>query len=268
MVKRVDFFLREKLNIPLGLADENVVLLDPCCGTGSYLIEAIKIIHQRLTETSGALAPNKLRKAVKERIIGFELLAAPFIISHLQLGLFLSKLKAPLAEDERAAVYLTNALTGWQPRDKEKQEAFAFSEFQEERDAAEKVKQCAKILVVIGNPPYDRYAGVSEEEEGDFIQPYKKGLYERFGIRKQLLDDLYIRFFRLGERVIAEHSGKGIVCFISNSSWINGESQPVMREHLVQSFSEIWIDNLRGSGAFSGSRGPIISPTETFLSTA
>ena len=113
-------------------------------------------------------------------------------------------------------------------------------------DAAEKVKQGARILVVIGNPPCDRYAGVSEEEEDDFIQPYKKGLYERFGIRKQLLDDPYIRFFRLGERVIAEHSGKGIVCLISNSSWIGRESHPVMREHLAQSFSEIWIAS--GSG--------------------
>lgn len=256
MVNRVDYFLREKLGLSLGLADENVVLLDPCCGTGSYLIEAIKIIHQRLTETSGELASNKLRKAVKERVIGFELLTAPFVIAHLQLGLLLSKLKAPLGEDDRAAVYLTNALTGWQPRDKTKQEAFAFTEFRDERDAADKVKQGAKILVVIGNPPYDRYAGVSEEEEGDFIQPYKRGLHDRFGIRKQLLDDQYIRFFRLGERVIAEHSGKGIVCYISNSSWLNGESHPLMREHLVQSFNEIWIDNLRGSGAFSGSRGP------------
>lgn len=256
MVKRVDYFLREKLSLPLGLADENVVLLDPCCGTGSYLIEAIKIIHHRFKETSGELASSKLRKAVKERVIGFELLTAPFVISHLQLGLLLSKLNAPLGEDDRAAVYLTNALTGWLPRDKTKQEAFAFSEFREERDAADRVKQGAKILVVIGNPPYDRYAGVSEEEEGDFIQPYKKDLYERFGIRKQLLDDLYIRFFRLGERVIAEHSGKGIVAFISNSSWLNGESHPIMREHIVQNFNEIWIDNLRGSGAYSGSRGP------------
>lgn len=255
MVKRVDYFLREKLNIPLGLADDNVVILDPCCGTGSYLIETIKIIHQRLTETSGVLAANKLRKAVKERIIGFELLAAPFVISHLQLGLLLSKFKAPLAEDERAAVYLTNALTGWQPRDKTKQEAIAFTEFRDERDAAEKVKQGAKILVVMGNPPYDRYAGVDPQVDVDFIQPYKKHLYERFGIRKQLLDDLYIRFFRLGERVITEYSGKGIVCFVSNSSWLNGESHPLMREHLVQSFDEIWIDNLRGSGSYSGSRG-------------
>lgn len=256
MVKRVDYFLREKLNLSLGLADDNVVILDPCCGTGSFLLESIKIINDRLTEVHGALAQSKLLKAVKERIIGFEILTAPFVIAHLQIDSFLSKLKAPLNEDERAAVYLTNALTGWQPRDKSKEEAFSFMEFKDERDAADKVKRGSKILVVMGNPPYDRYAGVSEEEDGDFIQPYKKDLFKRFRIRKQLLDDLYIRFFRLAERVIAEQTGKGVVCYISNFSWLNGESHPVMRESLVHNFDEIWIDNTRGSGAYAGSRGP------------
>ncbi|MGB3478778.1 MAG: type ISP restriction/modification enzyme [bacterium] len=260
IVKRTDYFLREKLKLPLGLADENVVILDPCCGTGSFLVKTIKLIYKRLVETSGALASKKLRKAVRERVIGFELLTAPFVIAHLQIDLLLAKLKATLREDKRAAVYLTNALTGWRQY-KEGEEAklkqtIAFSEFREEREAADEVKQKAKILVVFGNPPYDRYAGVSEEEEGDFIQPYKIELYKRFGIRKQLLDDLYIRFIRLGELVIAEQNVRGLICYISNSSWLSGESHPIMREHLLKNFDELWIDNMHGSGAYSGSRGP------------
>ena len=48
MVSRVDTVLREELNIADGLADPSVFVLDPCCGTGSYLVEVLKHIHQTL----------------------------------------------------------------------------------------------------------------------------------------------------------------------------------------------------------------------------
>ena len=47
---------------------------------------------------------------------------------------------------------LTNSLTGWDPKDEAKQR-LNFVEFQQEREAAGKVKRNAKILVMIGNPP-------------------------------------------------------------------------------------------------------------------
>jgi predicted helicase len=47
------------------------------------------------------------------------------------------------------------------------------------------------------------------------------------------MDDLYIRFFRLGEMRIGEKASRGIVCFISNSSWLDGLSHPVMREQVT-----------------------------------
>ena len=57
------------------------------------------------------------------RIYGFEILPAPFVISHLQIGMLLHRLGAPFADesDERAGVYLTNALTGWEPPTEPKQ---------------------------------------------------------------------------------------------------------------------------------------------------
>ena len=45
-----------------------------------------------------------------------------------------------------------------------------------ERDAAEKVKRDEPILVVIGNPPYNAFAGVSPVEEDGLVEPYKEGL--------------------------------------------------------------------------------------------
>ena len=52
-----------------------------------------------------------------ERVFGFEIMPAPFVVAHLQVGLTMQDLDAPLADDgtERAGVFLTNALTGWEP---------------------------------------------------------------------------------------------------------------------------------------------------------
>src|SRR5258708_35500359 len=96
MVARVDTVLREELNLPDGLADKNVYVLDPCCGTGSYLVEVLNKIHETLKERGDdALVAADLKEAAKNRVFGFELLPAPFVVSHLQLGLLLQTLALP-----------------------------------------------------------------------------------------------------------------------------------------------------------------------------
>ncbi len=75
-----------------------------------------------------------------ERVFGFEIMPAPFVVAHLQVGITMQALDAPLSEDgtERASVFLTTALTGWEPT---VQKPIPFPELEEERDRAEKVKQ-------------------------------------------------------------------------------------------------------------------------------
>ena len=87
--------------------------------------------------------------------------------------------------------------------------------------------------VVVGNPPYNGFAGVSPAEEQGLVEPYKKGLSEIWGIKKYNLDDLYVRFFRLAERRIAEQTGRGIVCYISNFSYLGDPSYVVMRQRFL-----------------------------------
>jgi predicted helicase len=85
---------------------------------------------------------------------------------------------------------------------------------EEERDAADRIKQKVPILVVLGNPPYNGYAGIPVEEEKGLVEPYRhtKTAPKPQG---QGLNDLYIRFFRLAERCITErHAQHGIVCYI------------------------------------------------------
>jgi hypothetical protein len=103
-VARVDTVLREELGLADGLADPNVVVLDPCCGTGAYLVEVLKKIAETLKAKGGdALIASDLKKAATTRVFGFEILPSPFVVSHLQLGLMLHDLGAPLSAGRNEA---------------------------------------------------------------------------------------------------------------------------------------------------------------------
>ena len=122
MVERVDRVLRDELDIRDGLADRRVFVLDPACGTGAYLVQILRRIEKTLSVAGkDALVASDVKKAALERVFGFEIMPAPFVVSHLQIGLHLSHIGAPLSEEhERAGVYLTNSLTGWEPPADEK----------------------------------------------------------------------------------------------------------------------------------------------------
>ena len=250
MVARVDRSLQEDLGITDGLAAENVFVLDPCCGTGAYLAEVLRRIASNLEGRGlGALAGARVRQAATGRVFGFEIMPAPFVVAHLQVGLTMQALDAPLADDgtERPGIFLTNALTGWEPRTTE---PLPFPELEEERDRAENVKQHTPILVVLGNPPYNGFAGVAVDEENELLEAYRNP------VRVQLADarglnDLYVRFFRMAERRITERTGRGVVCFISNYSWLDRLSFAGMRERYLDVFDSIRIDNLHGDRIIS-----------------
>lgn len=268
MVERVDRVVREELGRPSGLADPNVYVLDPCCGTGAFLVEALNRIATTLSETSGdALMGTDLKKAATERVFGFEILPAPFVVSHLQIGLMLQHHGAPLSEKkkERVGVYLTNALTGWEPPKQPKK--LPFVELEEERDAADHVKRETPILVILGNPPYNSFAGIARvEEERDLTIAYRT-TKKAAAPEGQGLNDLYVRFFRMAERRIVEKTGHGIVCFISNYSWLDGLSFTGMRERYQEVFDHVWIDCLNGDKYKTGKLTPDGQPDPSIFST-
>ena len=244
MVARVDKALQDDLGIADGLAAENVYVLDPCCGTGAYLAEVLRRIAVNLENQGlGALTGARVKQAATERVFGFEIMPAPFVVAHLQVGLTMQTLDAALADDgqERAQVFLTNALTGWEPRTTK---PLPFPELEEERDRAERVKQDTPILVILGNPPYNGFAGMAVDEERELSAAYRMTKRVRRP-EGQGLNDLYVRFFRMAERRIAK-TGQGVVCFISNYSWLDGLSHTGMREHYLEEFDAIRIDCLNG----------------------
>ena len=271
MVARVDLALQQDLGIADGLAADNVYVLDPCCGTGAYLAEVLRRIAANLESKGlGALAGARVKQAALRRVFGFEIMPAPFAVAHLQVGLTLQALDAPLADggsdgagQERPGVFLTNALTGWEPR---ANKPLPFPELEEERDRAEQVKREAPILVILGNPPYNGFAGMAVDEERALSDAYRTTKQARRP-EGQGLNDLYVRFFRMAERRIAEKTGQGVVCFISNYSWLDGLSFTGMRERYLEAFDAVCIDCLNGDKYKTGKVAPDGSPDPSIFST-
>ncbi|HEY0122594.1 MAG TPA: type ISP restriction/modification enzyme, partial [Rhizobium sp.] len=285
MVARVDKALRDDLGIEDGLASERVYVLDPCCGTGAFLGAVLKRIEASLEAKGlGGLKGQMVKQAALTRIFGFEIMPAPFVVAHLQVGLTLQGMGATFddATNERAGIFLTNALTGWEPH---VTKPLPFPELEEERSRADRVKQGAPILVVIGNPPYNGFAGVNEgKEERALTDAYKRPQKVRRP-EGQGLNDLYVRFFRMAERRIVQtmtlekrnllddptvtwaDGGEGIVCFISNYSWLDGLSFTAMRERYLEAYDAIRIDCLNGDKYKTGKTTPEGAPDPSIFST-
>ncbi|WP_222298582.1 type ISP restriction/modification enzyme [Rhizobium leguminosarum] len=265
MVARVDRALKDELGIPDGLANERVYVLDPCCGTGGYINAVLRRIELNLQDHGlGSTLADELRTAATERVFGFEIMPAPFVVAHMQAGMTLAHLKAPLADDQRPAIYLTNALTGWEPHTNK---PLPFPELEAERASADAVKQARPILVVLGNPPYDGFAGISDNAEERALSDEYRKVKKVAPPQGQGLNELYVRFFRMAERRIAEKTGEGVISFISNYGWLDSLSCTGMRERYLDVFDSIAIDCLNGDKYKTGKKTPEGFPDPSAFST-
>ena len=186
------------------------------------------------------------------------------MVAHLQIGMLLAgELRAPLAPNQRAGVFLTNALTGWDPA---QQPVLSANILAQEYEAALGVKQESQILVVLGNPPYSGFAGLAVDEERGLVDAYRS-TQQAPPPQGQGLNDLYVRFFRMAERRIVEMTGQGVVCFIANYSWLDGLSHTGMRERYLAAFASVTIDSLNGDKYRTGKTTPEGKPDPSIFST-
>ena len=244
IVRSVDHVLRTRFGKPLGLADQDTLILDPATGTATFLFFVVEQIYETLRQSGLAGGWNSYvgdgPRSLLRRLFGFELLMAPYAVAHLKLGLQLQEKGYTFAGNERLGVYLTNALDEGVPA----QTAFPFARYiAEEGQAAAEVKSSKPIMVVLGNPPYSNFGGMNKGDWiRELIEDYKKDLNER----KINLDDDYIKFIRFGQWRI-EQTGSGILAFISNNSYIDGITHRRMRKSLMDTFTDIYILDLHGS---------------------
>lgn len=246
IVDCADEILIEKYNKHEGFADPNTVVLDPALGTASFLYSTIEKIRTKFVDEEKW--KNHVEQNLLSRIFGFEIMMAPYAVSHLKIGNLLKEYNYNFESEKRLGVYLTNSLEA-----SARKSDVLFSDFiSDEGDQASKIKQTTPVMVVLGNPPYN----VSSQNKGEWIQEliqqYKDGLNEK----KINLDDDFIKFIRFSQWRI-DRSGHGIVAMITNNTFLDGITHRQMRRSLLESFDEIYILNLHGSSKRTGEAGGV-----------
>ena len=243
--------LGEKLTIS---PDEPFVqILDPATGTATFLVEVIEVIHstlkgkwnqQRLTDAQQLDAWNEyVPQHLLPRLHAYELMMAPYAIAHMKIGLKLAETGYRFDTEQRARIYLTNALEPWVKQ----LPLMGFDALAHEAAAVNEIKRQKRFTVVMGNPPY---SGRSQNT-GFWITQLVSDYYfvdgNPLGERNPswLLDD-YVKFIRLGEELITT-ALTGIVGFITNHGFVDNPTFRGMRDHLLHSFSILRILDLHGN---------------------
>jgi Type ISP C-terminal specificity domain/N-6 DNA Methylase len=246
MVARADHHVRNDLGIPDGLADPSVFILDPACGTGTFLLAALRHIyafHEARNEPE-YFCQEAVRQAATTRLFGFEVLPAALVITHIGVSRWLKLRGATLGPSDRLEAMLTNSLLEWGTG---RIPPIPLTGMEEDHTRAMHVKHDENVLVVVGNPPYEGYSAAENREELELLADWTAPLLNDWGVRKHRLGDLYVRFWRIGVRRIAEITNRGVVSFITNGKWLHGRSFPAMRRDIVAKFDTIRVDDLHGS---------------------
>jgi predicted helicase len=258
IVRSVDLLLRTHFGKPMGLADDQTIILDPATGTATFLHTVVQEIHAHLVAQGLAGAWNSyVRDKLLSRLFGFELLMAPYTVAHLKMGLLLQQLGYGFQGGERLGIYLTNTLADLPKA----QIPLAFARFiAEEAEAANDVKREKEVMVVLGNPPYSGHSAnkgqwikallrgkVQEGEAVRRVESYYEVNGAPLGERNtKWLQDDYVKFIRFAQWRISK-TGEGVLAFITNNGYLDNPTFRGMRESLLNDFDEIYLLNLHGN---------------------
>jgi predicted helicase len=286
IVRAVDDVLKTDFNLKAGLADESkidityhaetkatadqrskikkvtgtkkvhrVQILDPATGTGTFLSEVVRKIHERFDGLEG-LWPSYVDQHLIPRLNGFEILMASYAMAHLKLDLLLQELgyvkpqvSSPLERTEGEArfnIFLTNSL---EPGIKEVPNLFMNEWLTTESQEASRVKTESPVMVVLGNPPY---SGISSNK-GDYIMNLMDAYKKEPGGKQKLresnskwINDDYVKFLRLSQHLV-EKNEEGVVAFINPHGFLDNPTFRGMRWHLLKTFDKIYTIDLHGN---------------------
>ena len=283
IVRSVDLLLRDRFDLPRGLGDystiqyqqddgdggavkkkaHRVLILDPACGTGTFLYAVIDLLRERFfaSGNAGMWNPSYIREELLPRLFGFELLMAPYAMAHLKLGMQLAAMDMPkerratwgykFRQGERLGVYLTNAL---EQEERQVQAAFGpMRAITDEANAASGIKRDLPIMVVLGNPPYSGHSANASWRNGKrtwigrAIEDYKRVDGKPLGEKNpKWLQDDYVKFIRFGQWRI-EQSGGGVLAFITNHAYLDNPTFRGMRQQLMETFTDVYALDLHGN---------------------
>ncbi len=247
-VEVVDFILHSvddvlKKEFGRSLSDENVNILDPFTGTGTFIT--------RLLE-SDLIADSDLKRKYSKEIFANEIVLLAYYIAAVNIeNAYHSRMGENTAYQEFNGICLTDT---FQMREFKKGEHIA-SEFFPKNSERVELQNSTPITVIVGNPPYS----VGQRSANDNAQNMKypkleSRIEDTYSIdsissNKRALYDSYIKAFRWAtDRLKTD----GIICFVSNGSWLDGNAMDGFRKHLEKDFSSIYVFNLRGNARTSG----------------
>ena len=268
-VRLIGDLLERRFGKTLTYADEGVVTLDPAAGTGTYPLAVIEHALDAVDEQLGPGAIPSYASTLARNVHSFELLVGAYAVAHLRISERIQARAGVLPEDG-AHVYLSDTLEspyvaspGHLP--------LALRSLTNEHERARQIKAGTRVLVCLGNPPYDR-----QEINLDDVETQRKGGWVRNGdpgtqadagdASRPLLNDFldpareagagvhlknlyndYVYFWRWALwKVFDSTGGPGIVSFITAASYLRGPGFVGMREVMRRTFDELWIIDLEG----------------------
>lgn len=248
-VECVDFIIRSvndilKSDFGCTLSDENVNILDPFVGTGTFITRLLQ---------SGLVKPEDLERKYRQEIFCNEIVLLAYYIADVNIESVFHE----LVNREKYLSYNGICLTDTFQISEHEEGKIDNSWFPENSANVDKLKRLP-IQVIIGNPPYS----VGQKSANDNAQ---NQAYEHLDLRitetyvaqseaglNKSTYDLYIKAFRWASDKLASNKEGGVIGFISNGAWLDGNANDGFRKCLEKEFSKIYVLNLRGNARTSG----------------
>ena len=254
-VEVVDFIINSvndilKKEFDRTISDENIHILDPFTGTGTFLVRLLQ---------SGLIDIKDLERKYKDELHANEIVLLAYYIAAINIENAYHD-ATPDPDDGVGKENYTSfdgiVLTDTFQLSETKEGEIQYEEMlKKNSDRVEKQRK-APLRIIIGNPPYS--VGQSSANDNAQNQTYPK-LNQRIAdsyaklteaTNKNSLYDSYIKAFRWSTDRLDKTGG--IICFVSNGAWIDGNSADGFRKSIEKEFSSIYIFNLRGNARTQG----------------
>ena len=242
IIHSVEDILQEEFGT--SLTNENVHILDPFTGTGTFITRLLQ---------SGIIKKEDMLRKYKNEIHCNEIVLLAYYIADVNIESVFHDIMHPEHYENYDGICLTDTFQLNEHGDND-----IFSQlFPENSERLQKQKK-APVRVIIGNPPYSVGQNSANDNAQNLKYPHlDKRIADTYAkytnaTNKNSLYDSYIKAFRWASDRIAQCPDGGIVAFISNGSWIDGNAQDGMRRCMEQEFDKIYVYNLRGNQRTSG----------------
>jgi hypothetical protein len=255
MVRLVDEVLRTRLKRKRGFAAPDVVTLDPAMGAGTFLAAVLDqaVANLQRERRSATYPASHVTELFEQRLIGFELQAAPFAVAELRLHAALRNHQVEIPREEPR--FLTNTLD-----DPDKlpfpEYGLMYDVLKDASERANRVKRDVNVWVVIGNPPWrEKAKGAApwleeRRESGKLVNAKAKPSMDEFRPTGKArlaynLSNLWTFFWRWATwKAFEANDPAGVVALITPSAYLTSAAYSGMRRYLRELADEAWIIDL------------------------